>query len=64
MKVYCVVYNYFWDDEKMFSDRREANKCRKWTRRRLKLPKEDRLLRVVEVEVHDKFRPELYEVKE
>jgi len=64
LKIYCVAYATFLDDNKFFLDKREANKCRKWTRRKMKLGKEDRLLRVVEVEVHDKFRPELYEVKE
>lgn len=61
MIIFAVVYSTFIDDQKLFVDKKEANKCKRWTRRKLKLPKEDKMLRVVELTVHEKFKKELYE---
>ena len=72
MKVYAIAYASFIDlgdkgedlmidDAKIFTDPKEANKCRKYYRRKMKMGKEDQLLRVITIEVHEKFKPELYE---
>ncbi len=72
MKIYAIAYAQFLDlgdkaedliidDARLFTDKKEANKCRKHVRRKLKMGKEDQLLRVVEIVVHEKFKPELYE---
>ncbi len=72
MKIYAIAYAQFIDlgdkgeglmidDAKVFTDKKEANKCRKHYRRKMKMGKEDQLLRVITIEVHEKFKPELYE---
>ena len=72
MKIYAIAYAQFIDlgktgedllidDAKIFTDKKEANKCRKFYRRKMKMGKEDQLLRVITIEVHEKFKPELYE---
>lgn len=74
MKIYAIAYATFLDlgekgedlmvdDAKMFTDKKEANKCRRWLRRSMRLGKEDQLLRVVEIVVHDEFKAERYEAK-
>ncbi len=74
MKIYAIAYAQFLDlgdkaedllidDAKLFTDPKEANKCRKFYRRKMKMKKEDQLLRVVTLTVHEKFKPELYETK-
>ena len=72
MKIYAIAYAQFIDlgdkgeglmidDAKLFTDKKEANKCRKFYRRKMKMGKEDQLLRVITLEVHEKFKPARYE---
>lgn len=61
MIIYCVAYATFLDDTKFFLDRGEADKCLLWTRRRMKLDKTDQMLRVVELEVYERFDAKRYE---
>jgi len=75
LKIYVVAYattlalgrkleDFVVDDAKVFSDEGEAEKCAVWDRKRMKIGKEDLMLRVVPIEVHDRFDKKRYEREE
>ena len=63
MKVYGVVFASMFDEKNIFLHLEDANRFKRLLCRHHKLKMNDPMLRIIEIEVHEKYDPNRYKAK-
>lgn len=63
MRVFGVVYASVFDENNIFTREEDAKRFKRMLCRRHKLKYNDPMLRIITIEVHERYDPALYEPK-